>query len=152
MGESPSRTIAFTFVEPKTAVLVHSRDNPTNEEWRSYLTAMVGHMEARNGDLVSLIVTDGGGPNTVQRTDMNEMLVKGRSINTAVVTESRAARGIVTALGWFNAGIRAFSPARLDDALSYLGLDGTESGRVLETVDRLRAELDLAPLPARAGA
>ncbi len=152
VGEKSARAIAFSFVEPRTAVLVHTRDTPGDDEWRTYLAALKARLDQQGKSVVSLVVTEGGGPNTVQRTDMNEALLKdGGSFSTAVVTESRVARGIVTAMSWFNSGIRAFAPKQLDDAIGYLGLDPREHAEVLETLGRLRAELDLGPLPGTPG-
>ena len=147
MGESSSRTIAFSFVEPRTVVLVHARENPTDEEWRAYVDALRNWVDRVGERLVSLVVTEGGGPNTVQRTDLNDTLLKAHgSFATAVITDSRVVRGMVTAMSWFNSGIRAFAPKQLGDAVGYLELDDREHQAALAAVDHLRAQLDLAPL------
>ena len=55
----------------------------------------------------------------------------------------------VTALSWFNRGIRAFRPSSMYDALAYLG-DPHEPGPLIEReLDKLRDEVaaDDAPRP-----
>ncbi|MEO8877673.1 MAG: hypothetical protein ABI461_18920, partial [Polyangiaceae bacterium] len=45
---------------------------------------------------------------------------EGQSVPTAVVTASAIARGAVAALSWFGIEIRAFSPEKWQDALTFL--------------------------------
>lgn len=138
------KTLAFELLPPRAAVLVHGRENPSEAEWNAYIDALAG-LIAKVGDISVLVVTDGGGPNSVQRTDMNDRIRGGNDMRGAVVTESRVARGIVTALSWFNAGVKAFPPVRLRDALRHLGLDEAEQAEALAAVRRLRDELGLIP-------
>src|SRR5262245_61438964 len=66
-----------------------------------------------------LVFTRGGGPTAAQRKATNEVL-GGRDFQTAVVSDSPFIRGVITAFGWFNSKIKAFSSAELEDAFRYL--------------------------------
>jgi hypothetical protein len=72
-----------------------------------------------------LSFSDGGAPNSTQRRLMNDTL-GGKSPLSAVVTNSAMARGVVTAMGWFNPNIKAFSPTELDEALRFLNVNKSE--------------------------
>lgn len=138
------RTLAYDIIHPNTAVLVHGRENPADDEWGPYIEAL-RDLVTRVGEITVLVVTDGGGPNSVQRAELNERVLAGRTMLGAVVTESRIARGIVTALSWFNSGIKAYPPVRLREALRYLGLEEEAQAEALFMVSRLRGELGLTP-------
>lgn len=147
------RTLAHGLVEPRFVVLVHGREDPADPEWDGYVQALRRFREATGEELGVLVVTEGGRPNTVQRTDMNAAfdLGDGTRVPTAVVAESRMARGVVTALGWFNPGIKAFHPDELEAALEHLGVPPRDRAEVRRTVDALREELGLDPMsPAAA--
>lgn len=89
---------------------------PTEEdwaEWMNYATEMP--------ELTGLLVIPGDSKLSVeQRTGLRELHSQ-KAIKIAVLTQSRLARGILTALGWFNIDAAAFKPTDLDSALEYLG-------------------------------
>ena len=140
-------TMAYTVVEPGLVVLVHGPNNPADDEWYEYVQTVQRLAEKGDGTVACLVVTDGGTPNSVQRTDMNAafQMDAGQKYPTAVVTESRMARGVVTALGWFNAGIKAFAPRQLGAALDYLGVTEDAHGEVRAVLEDLRHRLGLGP-------
>ena len=55
-----------------------------------------------------LVVTEGGAPDATQRAACRVLFERG-ALPIAVVTHVQLVRGVVTALGWFNPGIRAFA-------------------------------------------
>jgi hypothetical protein len=119
----------------ETMTMVHTADAPTDEEW----DAMLAHYRAKRAPRV-IVFTDGGGPTTLQRGRLNDAL-EGMVVKTAVVTASPVIRGIVTALSWFNPGIKSFVPDRAALALSYLGLAAGEHDRVMQQVMKLSRQL-----------
>lgn len=128
-------------------VLAHTQDGPDAAEWNAYLDDL--ERRATNvGAVRTLVVTEGGGPDTRQRTRLNEILA-GAPTLAAIVTDSLVARGIVTALGWFNPDIRPFSLASLSEAMRYLGLTDGEARAARATVNAARAILRLPRLPDR---
>lgn len=134
-----SRTLAYTLWSGTHIVLVNGPTTPADDEWRAY----VRDVERWLPDLVgTLIVSDGGGPNSAQRRELKEAFTRhGRaSVRTAVLSDSLMARGIVNALNLFNPGIRVFRPDAVGDALAYIGaaLDGPA---LLAEVEWLRGRL-----------
>ena len=141
----PSRTLAYKFFKQRILILVHTKDNPSDPEWQEYLQAAKPWRDKIEGFLV---VTEGGGPNTVQRAELNETLDAERGSKTAVVTLNRIARGLVTALSWFNPGIKAFSTIHIPAALDYLGVSKPDQDLLITELKRLKSELGIVDAPA----
>jgi hypothetical protein len=87
-----------------------------------------------------LVITDGGGPTPAQRKEMNAAL-NGQQLHTAVVADDVWTRGTVTALGWFNAKIRAFRKSELEGALQYLGVPSSGFDAIRQEIAALQAQL-----------
>jgi hypothetical protein len=122
-------------VVDEIAIALHTGINPSREEWDAWMDS-VRVISAAN--LSVLAVTDGGGPNTVQRNAFVKYL-DGARMRIAVVSDAFVVRGIVTALSWFTDGIRLFSPDAFESATSHLSAAPAD-------VERLRAALkDMAP-------
>lgn len=129
-------------------VVIHTSDPPNDAEWREYID---GVLSTDLHSLRSVVITDGGAPNSAQRKALNEAL-NGAEVPGIVVTPSALVRGVVTALSWFNKKIKAYAPEDFDRACTYLELSGPEIEVVWETIDRLRALLDnpdLRAIPVR---
>jgi len=124
-------------LEGPILVCVNAAENPTDAEWTRYLDAGRAALPKCKGILV---VTDGGGPNAMQRKQIDEM-PEARDLPVAVVTASLAARGIVTAISWFGKAIKAFAPHQVPEALGYLGLAPSEAAAACATVALLKLEL-----------
>jgi hypothetical protein len=75
---------------------------------------------------------------SVQRKSGSEAL-KNRNIPSAVVTDERVVRGIVTAASWLGVNIKAFSWAELRDCLQHLRIGSENEERVMAALDALRA-------------
>ncbi len=131
--------MAYSLFKQRLVILVHTRSSPSAGEWTAYCDDT---QRWRRSVESYLVVSDGGGPNASQRAELREAVeAETTSARTAVVTVSPIARGIVTAIGWFNPGIRAFSTVRLHDALDYLRVTDSERGGVLAELARLRERL-----------
>jgi len=133
--------MAFTFL-PQVAdgglmLLVHTSRPPNDAEWGAYYAELVKQDPRR---LKSLAFTDGGAPNGAQRKQVNDFLA-GQSSRACVVTASAMVRGVVSALSWFNAQMKAFSPQDVDAALRYLGVLEDEMASVRVEIQLLRVKL-----------
>jgi hypothetical protein len=136
-----NRTLAYTLYKRRLLILVHTKDSPTDAEWTEYAQAASKWKRDIQGFLV---ITEGGGPNTMQRAELDAAIgIESHSAKTAVVTVSRIARGIVTAISWFSPGIKAFSTNQLSHALEYLGVSATEVDSVNAEIRRLKKELGI---------
>lgn len=117
-------------------------DTSFNEnEWRDYIQFLKANltpgMQPR-----CIVVSEGGGPNSAQRQQLNEIIEPYRSVlKVAVLTRSPLARGIVTALSWFNPVFRPFSPDDLEHALEYLEMPRTKHGEVQNLLTSVRKQL-----------
>ncbi len=91
-----------------------------------------------------MIISDGGGPTTMQRGKMNDLLEEMKfQGKVAVVTVKSMVRGIVTAISWFNPGIKAFSTLQIPAALKYLDFSDAEHGVILAEIQRLKQRLGM---------
>jgi hypothetical protein len=118
-------------------ILVHTSRPPSSSEWAEYVAAVAARDPIK---LRTLVFTDGGAPNSPQRKEVTAAL-GGHASRGAIVSASMIVRGAVTALGWFNPLIRAFSPNEIDDAIQYLGVPPEEVPLVWAEVHRLRERL-----------
>ena len=134
------KSMAFAEMGPMI-VSVHAAQAPTDAEWDAYLQLCRKKMAQER--IRTLAVTAGGAPTTKQRAAIRELLRQG-PVPAAVVTDVTVVWGIVTALGWFNAGIRAFAfneGAGIHDALKYLQVEGFVAASVLLNVREMQREL-----------
>jgi hypothetical protein len=123
-------------------LLAHTDRPPNDAEWEQYIAELAKHDPRQ---LRSLTFTDGGGPSAAQRKQVNDYLA-GQASPCAVVTSSSMVRGLVSALGWFNAQIKTYSPRDLDAALKHLAVTADEAPRVRREIQLLRTRLDHAGL------
>jgi hypothetical protein len=137
------RTMGYKLFKQRFLLLIHTKENPTDDEWKVYLTDVRQWFDKIEGFLV---ISEGGGPNTLQRGEMNDVLEskKRGAFKTAVVSLSRLVRGIVTALSWFNPGIKAFSTLNVSQALEYLEVPANDHDMMLAEIKRLKTELGIA--------
>lgn len=124
-------------------ILLHTEAAPSDAEWTAFVTATEVAARQAGKDfsqLRQLVITDGGGPSSTQRKQANAML-GGSTIRVAVVSQSTAIRGVVTALSWFNSLIKAFNPDELKEALSYLEVPEGADDKVMRDIRTLREQL-----------
>jgi hypothetical protein len=134
------KTIAYRIID-QISVLVHGLRPPTQDEFDAYL----GYLAALPPPIHrSMIITPGPGPNAKQRAQMNEILQKRGQENAkvAVVTDATIARGIVTAMGWFNRNMKVFSNDRIYDAIRYLDDRPEVASHVLIEIRKMQAEIE----------
>lgn len=135
------RTLAFSVFRRRLIILVHTKEPPAESEWQEYVEEA---RQRRNELRAFLVVTDGGGPNAMQRAALDEAVgLEKHPAKTAVVTVSVVARGIVTAIGWFSKNIKAFSTNQLPAALDFLEVPTAEHEGVAIELKRLRKGLNL---------
>jgi hypothetical protein len=97
------------------------------------------------------VFTDGGAPNSSQRRIVNEILAGRPPIPAAVVSNSALARGVITALSWFNPKIKAFAPDEVIDAYHYLGFTSSQIQVLTPRLAQLQSQMG-APIRAMKGA
>jgi len=112
----------------------HNKNDPSDKEWDEFLRAM------QAGDGVGparvLVVTDGGGPTSDQRSRLKK-LVGGVNTRTAIVTDNVKARFVVSSIAFISANIKSFAKHEVDRAYAYLEFEPLQR----RTADRHLAEL-----------
>ena len=121
---------------------VCGRRDPTDQEWDTYIRFLrqnvVPGVTPR-----SLVITDGGGPNSAQRTKLTELVAEhAGEIKIAVVTSSAVVRGIFTAMSWFATfTYRAFTPQQLDEALVFLDVSRATAFEMKTSIIAMRKKI-----------
>jgi hypothetical protein len=122
-------------------VVVHGAQAPMDGEWEAFVDVVRERLA--QDPTAFLVVTSGGAPNARQRRSLTEALA-GRAVPVAVVTDMALLRGIVTAFGWFNRGIRGFAlrnGAGTQEALRYLRIEGFLAARILLETREMQREV-----------
>jgi hypothetical protein len=120
-----------------------AKEAPAADEWQAYTDAVI-ELERAAPDsariALVLVITDGGGPTSVQRTDFVAALGKGR-VRTAVVSGNMLVRGIVTVFNWFKVENKIFAPKDVFKALEFLSVGSASRANVWATVERLAKQI-----------
>lgn len=117
-------------------VVVYGASDPSDAEWRSYLSAVRAHGVERT---MQLVFTPGGAPSARQRQEL-ERIIAGRSVPVAVVATSLRVRAAVALLSWLTPSIRVFAPARLREAIGYLDMPASRTELIMRVLADLRAQ------------
>lgn len=117
-------------------VLVHSEQEPSDEDFEAYLADVVKNIDQIKGGLV---YSEKVGPSAHQRARSNAVLgPMGKDFEAAIMTGSRLVRGIVTALNWAVDGkVKAFSTQDFDGAVGVFQLDPDAVLKVRVTLKQL---------------
>lgn len=126
---SQNRTVLVRVLEGDIVVAVYGESSPLDEEWKEYLAVL----EPLSDSYRMVIFSAGGSPSTMQRRDL-EAVTRNHKSRVAVVTSSRTARGVVTAISWFDREIKAFAPSKHQEAFAYLELGPDDIDAVLRAV------------------
>ena len=121
------------------AIVVHKDQPLTDEEWEQNVLLQTSIPPER----CRLIVwTEGAAPTAKQRAVLKAALAGGQPL-TAVLTNSLLSRSIGVAIfRFFNPRVRIFPTEKIEQAFDYLGAPSANRRVLLETIMRLRAELD----------
>jgi hypothetical protein len=122
-------------------IAVHTKANPSDEDWDAYLADVNKHVRDLRGVLV---YSESAGPSSSQRARINDSYKTNNiKMRTAIMSGSRLVRGVVTAMSWTLADdIKSFSTTEFDKAMQYLELSEDEI---------LRAKIVLKGLARGAG-
>lgn len=105
-------------------VTVHNASAPSTEDWAEWVVVCEQALKDTRGDLASagnLVVTDGGAPNSEQRTRITQVLADAYTQpRVAVVTDSGIVRVAARAFALFNRDTRVFAPAQFGEAVDHV--------------------------------
>jgi hypothetical protein len=105
-------------------VIRQGTEAATEHEWRGFLTEL-GQQDLTT--LRVLIATDGGGPSAAQRASL-KVTMAGRSVRTAVVSDSIKIRFTIATIALINREHHGFSNHELSQAYDFLQLTPAERG------------------------
>ena len=135
---APRRVLLQALVGDVRLVL-QGAGRPTDGEVNLHIDEAVAMASSVRAVLVIADGPDAAGPDAGQRARMARAgLLR---IPTAVVTESVLARGVMTAVSWLGAPIRAFAPEHLFRAFDFLKISGPVRARIPARLEALKAEL-----------
>jgi hypothetical protein len=130
-------------------VALHNRSFPEDAEWQKLcdeLAALLGELGGAER-LRALVVTDGGAPTSKQRSVLRTAANDTR-VKAALVTSSRLALGIGTAIGWINTSLKSFAPKDFAKAVRYLDLPEDEWPLLAAHLAAMRTGLQVDTLDA----
>lgn len=95
--------------------------------------------QLRSGKIKTFLATDQGGVEvtSIQRAE-SAKIVKEMGISIVIITDERIIRGVVTAMSWLGANIKAFSWSDIDKAVTHLQVGADEADRIRKTIFKLR--------------
>src|SRR5687767_15044620 len=137
------RTMSCKAVELGTlgvAIWLHTAEDPSPDEWGSGIQATRALKDARGANassIRSVVVSDGGAPNTKQRHELTYDVFEGRPHKLSVMTnvlENPIKRGVATAISWLNPAFKAVPVKKWRDALRHADVED----HVLEILEHLR--------------
>jgi len=143
MDHSPpttARTMRHEVVA-NTLLIVHGPLAVDDAEWTSYCDESA---TLSCGGALVVVDRSSPGPNARQRAQLAECIARrGSHPQVAVIAASAAHRGIVTVMNWLQKGsVKAYSPARLSEALSYASVAPSARALVLRRVHELAVDLN----------
>jgi hypothetical protein len=121
-------------------VLLQGTETPTAAEWSECIKLLSATTDL-NATKV-LVITDGGGPDLAQRESL-EGVLRGRSVSSAVVSDSIKVRFIVATVALFSSRISTFTRSEIEKAYRFLGLTYEEIAAAKKAVVEMRQELEL---------
>jgi hypothetical protein len=137
------KTLAFGKITGREVyVYVNStKFAPSESEWDEYIDFLRKSLKPGTPTVV-FVLADGPPPTAVQRKKMSEVgEPMGKSLRVALFTTSAMVRGVVTALSWVGINQVAYSPDKLETALTELGVTGADAVQVRTLISRFKREL-----------
>lgn len=138
-------TVAFE-THGRVGLMVHGERDPDLDEWREALNELSRLVHTLSRYKI-FIVSPGATLPASHRRILIDALSDTENLHAALVTDSRMARGAMTALRWFLPfNIRAFSPHDFAEATEFLALDPAQRQWLRLTIPALEAHLNLTSL------
>jgi hypothetical protein len=131
------KTFAFE-LSGRVIVWCGTQVTPSVDEWNAYVKVVRDHV-ARHTSPCSLVWANGGGPSTLQRRQLGDVVPARTQVS--IVVQNPIERGIATAFMWLVRGTKVFAPGELPAALDHLALTPRERELVAAALERLRAEV-----------
>lgn len=149
-GAPAFETMAFKrlegFVSDHDLLVILCREAPpTDADWSQYINAVsasAAKLSANLANILTLVLSDGGAPNAMQRTRLTEFHEKSSTrAPVSLISDSPLVRGAARAMALFNPKFKVFAPDSFLTALDHLGLRPSSAslvkGHILEIEQQL---------------
>jgi hypothetical protein len=121
-------------------IYVGSAVTPADTDWQNYLATIHASAGKGHSGVRVAVFADGEPPTATQRKSIAE-LGRNQQHKSAVISDSLAARAVVTGLRWMGLEIRPFSPRAIEEAFIYLELTLNERSWLVATERGFRLRL-----------
>ncbi|MEI9938314.1 MAG: hypothetical protein WDO69_13925 [Pseudomonadota bacterium] len=118
-------------------VVQQGTEPATDTEWRAFMADL---SQKDLSQLRVLILTTGGGPTADQRVQLKHFMA-GRSVRTAVVSDSIKMRFIIATIALINREHHGFTNRELGKAYEFLELTPTERTAAARAIKELARQL-----------
>jgi citrate lyase gamma subunit len=107
------------------AVVVQNTVDPTHQEWDEWVATIRQGLAQAGVTGGALAITDGGAPNSVQRSKINALVkdFSSRDLRSAVVSSSLVLRGVVGTFRLFTRNTACFGPRDIVAAMDFIQLN-----------------------------
>lgn len=126
-------------------VVTETEDSPSDAEWKAFINA-TSQYRTRVNEMRVLIHTDGGGPNTAQRS-LIKAAIDGKPFRSAVVSDAIKLRFIAAAIMLISKHHKSFTTREWERAYDHLALSTEERRGIDAAVRDMRAGLRKSALP-----
>ena len=110
---------------------------PAHAEWCTFVEWLQSS-DFPLQESVTLVRSFGGGPDTMQRALLTDLISRSDAKpKTVILTDSALVRGLGIAFSWFNPSTRILAPERMEEGFDYLGLDSAERADGRRLLDEL---------------
>jgi hypothetical protein len=127
-------------------VVLNARVLPSDAEWEAYVEDFSAAFQKKSADasrVYALAVSDGVAPTARQRERLAAM-VGDRPVRWVLLSTSRFARGVATALSWIKPDFKAYAPADFSRGARFLGIPETEHRSLLGRIRELDRAVGLS--------
>lgn len=138
---SNADTLRFDIVG-HVMLIVHADVAPDAGDWTRMMMVRDAHRDKVRGVLV--VAPPRASPSASQRSDVARSM-KETGASTAVVTDSALVRGVARAIGFLGVPVRAFSPAEVASALTFLSIPSTRHDDFIRRIEALKQQLSSRP-------
>ena len=129
-------------------VLVCREAPPTDADWSRYMAeveASAAKYPENLASMLTLVLSDGGAPNAMQRTRVTELQERTTArAPISFISDSSLIRGATRAIALFNPKFKVFTPGSFSKAIEHLGVLPSSASivkrHVLETEQQLGGE------------
>ncbi len=130
-GPPAFETLAFKrledFLPARDLFVILCRESPpTDTDWDRYIEAVRASVAKQSNDLngvMTLVLSDGGVPNAMQRTHLTGLHERSSAgTPLSLISDSPLIRGATRAMALFNPRFKVFAPGGFAKALDHLGV------------------------------